>query len=188
MAEEIDDNEFFQQDFTTASEWEIFNARLEEIFHEWKLPYVEIGENLTRNQLSYCEWEITNENVFFADVELNVTRYRAKIDEELNRVEHDKIKETGTCQTFIDLISTENNYCLQDEKSDNSIHPLARWYGLRDFVIVSPVKKSISNESQIRILSSSIHIAVSESNCEIPVFVQVLDKIQHVYLGNNILH
>lgn len=39
MAEEIDDNEFFQQDFTTASEWEIFNARLEEIFHEWKLPF-----------------------------------------------------------------------------------------------------------------------------------------------------
>lgn len=31
---ELDDNEFFHQDFTTASEWEIFNSRLEEIFHE----------------------------------------------------------------------------------------------------------------------------------------------------------
>lgn len=32
--EEIDDNEFFHQDFTTATEWEIFISRLEEIFHE----------------------------------------------------------------------------------------------------------------------------------------------------------
>lgn len=32
--QEIDDSEFFHQDFSTASEWESFNARLEETFHE----------------------------------------------------------------------------------------------------------------------------------------------------------
>lgn len=31
---EIDDNEFFHQDFTTASKWEVFNSNLEELFHE----------------------------------------------------------------------------------------------------------------------------------------------------------
>lgn len=186
MAEEIDDNEFFQQDFTTASEWEIFNARLEEIFHEWKLPYIELGANLTTNQLSFCEWDVTSESVYFADVELTVTRHRAKIDDSIELTTHDVkniVKEHGTCQAFADLMSSENNYPLLDEKSGKGIHPIARWYGLRDFVIVSPAKKSITNESQIRILLSSIHIAVSESNCEVPVFIQVLDKIQGVYLG-----
>jgi len=181
MAEEIDDNDFFQQDFTTASEWEIFNARLEEIFHEWKLSYVLPSDDLKKDELSLCEWVTQSENIFFADVELQVKRYRAKIDKEDE--DTDAIVTTQTkCQSFVDLMSKHNDFSILDDKYEN-IHPLARWYGLRDFVIVSPVKQSICNESQIRILLSSIHIAVLESNCEIPVFIQALEKIQHVYLG-----
>lgn len=189
MAEEIDDNDFFQQDFTTASEWEIFNARLEEIFHEWKLPYVEIGQSLTKNELSLCDWETTNETIMFADVELNVVRYRVKETKSggSQKTSESERKEPGkelkTCQTFNDLMSLENNFCVLDERAHSTIHPLAQWYGLRDFVVVSPLRKSISNESQIRILLSSIHIAVAESSCEVPVFVQVLERIQNVYLG-----
>lgn len=205
MSEEIDDNEFFQQDFTTASEWEIFNARLEEIFHEWKLPYIDAtGDALSENQLAFCEWAIQNETVFFADVELNITRHCAKIpviksDDDGNNVVDSETasgdagkasataskqsNETRKCQAFIDIMALANNNCVLDEKSDETIHPLARWYGLRDFVVVSPAQKSITNESQIRILMSSIHIAVAESNCEVPVFVQALDKKQHVYSG-----
>lgn len=209
MSEEIDDNEFFQQDFTTASEWEIFSARLEEIFHEWKLPYIDAtGDSLGENQLAFCGWSIQNETVFFADVELNITRYCAKIPTTTNDCDGNNVddKETASgdadvsgkitstiskqsnenrkCQAFIDIMALANNYCVLDEKSDETIHPLARWYGLRDFVVVSPAQKSITNESQIRILMSSIHIAVAESNCEVPVFVQALDKKQHVYSGS----
>lgn len=153
--EEIDDNEFYQQDFTTASEWEIFNARLEEQFHEWKLPFVETKENLKKNELSLCDWNIVKETVFFADSELVIARYCA------NTATHSTTPEkqmSQTCQAFKDLVSLENNFCVLDEKSDK-IHPIARFYGLRDFVVVYPTKKSITNESQIRVLLSSIHIA-----------------------------
>lgn len=191
MSEEIDDNEYFQQDFTTASEWEIFNARLEEIFHEWKLPYIESnGWPLTENQLAFCEWITQNEAIFFADVELNITRYCAKIPDEdtmattsAKAASSDKRK----CQAFVDIMALQNNFCVLDEKVDDAIHPLARWYGLRDFVVISPAQKTISNESQRRILVSSIHIAVAESNCEVPVFVQALEKKQHIYSGNRIV-
>ncbi|EAT41808.1 AAEL006591-PA [Aedes aegypti] len=81
-------------------------------------------------------------------------------------------------------MANENDYCIVDQKiDDGELHPLAQWYGLREFVVVVPVKKSITNESQIRILMSSIHIAVTESGCDVPVFVQVLDKVQQVFLG-----
>lgn len=193
MAEEIDDNEFYQQDFTTASEWEIFNARLEEQIHDWKLPFVEIGQPLTKNQLSLCEWIVTSESVYFADVELMLTRYCAVIpshhddpDTTLLETAHNaKLKHTNVnnTQAFIDLMSLENNYCIVDEKSDSNIHPLARWYGLRDFVVVSPAKRAIANESQIRIMLSSIHIAVADSNCEVPIFFQALETRQNVYSG-----
>lgn len=185
MTDEIDDNDFFQQDFTTASEWEIFNARLEEIFHEWKLPYVEIGRDLKPDELSLCDWIEQTENLYFADVELMLTRYSAKLSTEENVVPNDDTKGKGQipkCQAFEDLMLVDNDYCRVAENSDRDIHPLARWYSLREFVVLTP-KKAISNESQIRILVSSIHVASAESNCEIPIFVQVLEKKQNVFLG-----
>lgn len=162
--EEIDDNEFYQQDFTTASEWEIFNARLEEQFHEWKLPFVEPQANLNRHELSLCDWNIVEETVYFADSELVIARYCAKTA--ANATSPEKLLKSQTCQAFKDLISLENNFCILDEKcEDTKIHPIARWYGLRDFVVVYPTKKSITNESQIRVLLSSIHIAGNHHFC-----------------------
>lgn len=184
LNEEVDDTEFFQQDFTTASEWEIFNARLEEIFHEWKLSYGLSGSRrpLERNQLSLCEWTLSKEKIKFADVELDVVRFKVNApEEELVFKEGDE--PAVDCQAFVDLMANENDYCTVDQKVDGDLHPLAQWYGLREFVVIVPVKNSITNESQIRILMSSIHIAVSESSCDVPVFVQVLDKVQNVFLG-----
>ncbi|GAB0098818.1 hypothetical protein DMENIID0001_146220 [Sergentomyia squamirostris] len=183
MNEEIDDLEFFQQDFTTASEWEIFTARLEEIFHEWKLPFVSLGGKLNRNQLSHCDWDFCEELVNFADVELQIARYTAKLDDVNEEEKPEKEEESRQCQAFVDLMALENDFSILDEKADTDLHPIARWYGLRDFVLVIPTKQSITNESQIRILLSSVHIAVAESNCEVPVFVQVLERSHCVYLG-----
>lgn len=209
MSDEIDDNDFYQQDFTTASEWEIFNARLEEIFREWKLSYQGLQQNLTKNQLAKCEWLTTTERIFFADVELMVTRYCAKLstinDDDINKNADANSKNTivpasassspspssyniEKCQTFIDLLSIENDYCILDEKSTDeftsSLHPLVRWYGLRDFIVISPIQQSLTNESQIHVLLSSVHIAIAECNCDVPIFIQIMDKKQNVFAGN----
>uniref|UniRef100_A0A4Y0BHL8 Rab3 GTPase-activating protein catalytic subunit n=1 Tax=Anopheles funestus TaxID=62324 RepID=A0A4Y0BHL8_ANOFN len=189
LNEEVDDTEFFQQDFTTASDWELFNARLEEIFHEWKLSFGQSTfRKLGHHELACCRWNVARETIKFADVELQVVHYRAVLDSEPEGTE--STEPVSGCQTFVDLMSIENDYCVAygqrsdgNGDDDQKLHPLAQWYGLREFVIVAPVKKSISNESQIRILMSSVHIAVAESSCDVPVFVQAMDKVQHVYLG-----
>ncbi|XP_040165301.1 rab3 GTPase-activating protein catalytic subunit [Anopheles arabiensis] len=189
LNEEVDDTEFFQQDFTTASDWELFNARLEEIFHEWKLSFGQTTfRKLAHHELASCRWNVARETIKFADVELQVVHYRAQL--EPDRTEgSEPVEPVSGCQTFVDLLSIENDYCMaygqrsDGDEDEQKLHPLAQWYGLREFVIVAPVKKSISNESRIRILMSSVHIAVSESSCDVPVFVQAMDKVQHVYLG-----
>ncbi|KFB44905.1 hypothetical protein ZHAS_00012817 [Anopheles sinensis] len=188
MNEEVDDAEFFQQDFTTASDWELFNARLEEIFHEWKLSYGQgTFRKLGDHELATCKWNVARETIKFSDVELHVVHYKACLEtaEDVGLITSEASTSSG-CQTFVDLLSTENDYCfVQKANADDAdkLHPLAQWYGLREFVIVTPAKKSITNESQIRILMSSVHIAVAESSCDVPVFVQVMDKVQNVFLG-----
>lgn len=191
MSEEIfDDSEFMQQDFSTATEWEIFNARLEEQFQEWKLPFMEAGPPLAKDQLSLCEWQVSQETINFGELALTLTRYCCRIPSETDDVEAKKVSSEGSsvdqpmAQAFADLMSTTNNFWLTDYKAESTVHPLARWFGLRDFVVVAPVHfiKSIFKADYIPALVSSIHIAVAESNCEVPVFLHGLQG-GHVYSG-----
>lgn len=205
MADEVhEESEFFNQDFTTATRWEVFNARLDEIIHEWKLPFKSFtGERLTANQLSECEWDTKEEQISYDGIEFKITQYCVrpptadddKSDDEMTdsvasaSVEVDVPKkvtspaEQSQCQAFVDLMALENNWCTLDERSHITIHPLARWYGLRQFVIVSTAEPIKLTENQRRMLLSSIHVAIGETSCEVPIFVQALRQQQHVYSG-----
>lgn len=207
MADEVnDESEFFNQDFTTATRWEVFNARIDEIIHEWKLPFKSFtGERLTANQLSVCKWDEKVEQIIYDGLEFTITQYccrpstsspdDCKSDDEMTdsvasaSTELDvpkKVKSASQhmqCQAFVDLMALENNWCTLDERSHLTIHPLARWYGLRQFIVVSTAESIRLTDNQRRMLLSSIHIAIGETSCEIPIFVQALRQQQHVYSG-----
>lgn len=201
MADEVhEETEFFNQDFTTATRWEVFNARLEEIIHDWKLPFKSFtGERLAANQLSECEWDSKEEQISYDGIDFRITQFCSrpptaspnddKSDDESASIEVDASKrvkspaEQTQCQAFVDLMALENNWCTLDERSHLTIHPLARWYGLRQFVVVSATEPTKLTENQRRMLLSSIHIAIGETSCETPFFVQALRQQQHVYSG-----
>lgn len=175
MSVEVFEDEFYQEDFTTSSEWETFISRLSELFENFEVP--EDGEPLSRNELSYCQWTTERDEIYFNDFELIVTRYKANIQQ----VESSKRKQF---QAFQDLISTENDYYLLDSASNKSnIHPIAVWYGLRDFIVIQSKRKALSDLSQIKLLQSSMNLAVYDSKCKIPSFIQIARQEQNVYLG-----
>lgn len=62
----IEIEDFYHHDFTTASEWEVFIARLEEIVHEWKLPLAKIGPSLKPGDFANLTWEQKSEDLNFA--------------------------------------------------------------------------------------------------------------------------
>lgn len=199
------DTEFFNQDFTTATRWEVFCARLEEIIHDWKLPFKKQSTNhLGQNALALNEWETKEEQVTYDGMELKVTLHSVKLksnddklDDNSPESSHSTILESpdrelgsslqiqSECQAFIDLMSLENNWCILDEKSKLNIHPLARWYGLREFIVLSTVGGATINENQRRILLSSAHLAIGETGIECPIFVQALKSQQNVYSGKS---
>ena len=188
--EEVFDEEFYQEDFSSASIFEAFVSRLGDLLENFKeIQEEKIEEPLQPNQLSLCEWSEEQEEILFNDFDLLVTRYKAKLPLK------DGQSVVNSCQVFYDLMSMENDYCLLDInylKNDYevlnapkppSIHPIAVWYGLRDFVVIKSKKKAIHDVSQMKLLQSSMNLAVFESKCKIPTFVQVLYHEQDVYLG-----
>lgn len=176
--EEVFDDEFYQEDFSTASEWEAFLMRLSDIFEAYEVSADE--EPLSFTQLSLCEWTEECEEVLFNDFDLTVTRYKAKIEQK-----KDASTKSALCQVFQDLISTENDICILDTnylKHDYEnlnappppkIHPITVWYGLRDFAVIKNKRRPLNDISQIKHLQSSMNLAAFDSKCKIPVFVQV---------------
>lgn len=186
MSIEVFDDEFYQEDFTTSSEWEIFVSRLSELLENFE---VIDEEPLSKSLLSLCEWGEYSDEILFNDFDLIVTRYKAKVPQ------REEPSKSTQFQVFEDLISTENEYCLLDTsylRNDYevlnapklpNIHPIVIWYGLRDFIVIKNKRKPLNNLSQIKLLQSTISLAVSDSKCKIPTFIQVLYHEQDVYLG-----
>jgi Rab3 GTPase-activating protein catalytic subunit len=189
MASELFDDDFYQEDFSTASEYEVFLSRLSDIFEKYE---INDEEQLKEYELSLCEWTNESDEISFNDFNLIVTRYKAKIAQ---RDSESSGKSQVINQVFQDLISIENDFCLVDVnylKGDYEVlnsppqpnlHPIAVFYGLRDFVVVRSKRKSLTDTSQIKQLQSTLSLAINESKCKIPAFIQVLYREQDVYLG-----
>lgn len=186
--EEVFDDDFYQEDFSSASVWEAFISQLGEILENYDAVD---GEPLKQNELSLCKWLEESEEIQFNDFSLIVKRYKAKVEQRDSEVP----KTMTVNQVFQDITSQDNDYSLLDvnylrhdyeilnaPKAPN-IHPVAVFYGLRDFVIIKSKRKSVTDVSQIKLLQSSLFLAVNESKCKIPAFVQVLYHEQDVYLG-----
>lgn len=199
MADEINtETDAFNQDFTTATRWEVFCARLEEIIHDWKLPFrKQSNEKLATNALwDLDSWTTKEECVTFDGMELKVTLFQFKSTDTKNDDQSpdfepkERIEKFGQltvetkCEAFVDLMALENNWCVLDEKASANVHPLARWYGLRQFIVIATVGGATVNENQRRVLLSSAHIVIGETNIDVPIFVQALKFPQHVYSGN----
>lgn len=184
--EEVLDDDFYQEDFSTASVFEAFVSRLGDLLENYETVD---EESLSANELSLCQWTEEREEILFNDFDLIVTRYKAKI---ASREDPPKVAQ---CQVFQDLMSMENDYCLLDTtylKNDYeelnapkppSIHPVAVWYGMRDFVVIRTKRKAVHDISQVKLLQSALSLAVFDSKCKIPAFIQVLYHEQDVYLG-----
>lgn len=184
----MDDDQFYQEDFSTATEWEAFISKLVDCLEAVK---VESEENLTAAQLSTCEWTAESEDlIMYNKFDLELTRHKAIIKP---RSEPSK---TLQPQAFTDITSMENDYCLLDSQllvKDSSedflatkphmVHPIAVYYGLRDFIVIESITNSISDICQIKLLQSSVSMAIFESKCKIPVFVRLLEEDQNVFMG-----
>ncbi|CAG2067564.1 unnamed protein product [Timema podura] len=125
------------------------------------------------------------------NVNFTLTRYNLKLtplEDLVSPIEEDN--ENIKNQALDDIMSMENVFPPQCDvgnvngRSTTRPHPLARWYGLRDFMVLAPARGfDISTESKVKILLSSVYMAVNNSNCQIPIFVQIHDPWQHFYMG-----
>ncbi|XP_039643316.1 rab3 GTPase-activating protein catalytic subunit isoform X2 [Perca fluviatilis] len=180
MAADSDpESEVFEiTDFTTASDWERFVSRVEEVLNEWKLIGNSSG-NLTPEKGEYTSgtWEEKSQDIHFADFKFYITHYFLKQECEKDNGK-DKLEEDTFPLAMQDLLCMNNDFPPR-------AHCLVRWYGIREFVVINPGTncEAIISESKCNLLLSSISISLTNSGCQVPMFVQIQQKWRRVYAG-----
>ncbi|KAK8737776.1 hypothetical protein OTU49_004235 [Cherax quadricarinatus] len=182
-----DDQEVFEiVDFTTASEWECFIAAVVEAVHEWRLSGERQLSPLSKGQLATAKWSERTVEVKFAEFPFKMTHHciisetvESPPDESEPSTEYETEEETEKWpQALDDIMNRENDFPAR-------AHCLVRWYGLREFVTLSPsnANQPIICPSKSKLLLSSLTIAANNTNCQVPMFVYVLPPSEKMYLG-----
>ena len=187
MADE-DSDVFEITDFTTASEWESFIARLEEILHEWKLANRPPLPPAPKDEYTNGTWEERTDAIEFADFKFKIVHKYLKSflpNESRSSEEKERPDETDdvdedeekTPTVFSDMMNLDNDF-------PSRAHCLCRWFGLQEFLIISPaVNEIIDTESRSKLLLSSASVALNNTCCTVPIFVQVQQSWRKLFSG-----
>ncbi|XP_013856652.1 rab3 GTPase-activating protein catalytic subunit, partial [Austrofundulus limnaeus] len=130
-ADDDPESEVFEiTDFTTASEWERFVSRVEEVLAEWKLTESSVENWSSKNGESISDvWEEESEDISFADFKFFISHHFLKQDCEKEELK-DKAEEDPLPSAMQDLLLMHNDFPPR-------AHCLVRWYGLREFVVIT---------------------------------------------------
>uniref|UniRef100_A0A8C7VFC9 Rab3 GTPase-activating protein catalytic subunit n=1 Tax=Oncorhynchus mykiss TaxID=8022 RepID=A0A8C7VFC9_ONCMY len=164
-------------DFTTASEWERFVSRVEEVLNDWKL----IGNNSNKppekGEYTSGTWEEKTQDINFADFKFSVTHHCLKQESEEGEGKEEP-EEDAFPTAMQDLLCMNNDFPPR-------AHCLVRWYGMREFVVISPGAncEAVISESKCNLLLSSISISLANTGCQVPMFVQIQQKWRRMYHG-----
>ncbi|KAF4026507.1 hypothetical protein G4228_018634 [Cervus hanglu yarkandensis] len=164
-------------DFTTASEWERFISKVEEVLNDWKLIGNSLGKPLEKGVFTSGTWEEKSDEISFADFKFSVTHHYL-VQESTDKEGKDEVPEDVIPQSMQDLLCMNNDFPPR-------AHCLVRWYGLREFVVIAPAANSdaVLSESKCNLLLSSVSIALGNTGCQVPLFVQIHHKWRRMYVG-----
>lgn len=192
-------------DYTTASNWERFIALIEEILTQWGLSN-KIDRKM-RNLVKLDEGDICNgtwhekhEILRYGDSAFDVKFFYLEDQDKILQSSND----TNTCVTakdtdqsisegidtdpnnvadsetlpdcLVDIMSTENDFA-------SKAHCLVRWYSLRHLIVLSPRGDTIISENRVKLILSSASIALTNTSCQIPFFVNIHNPKNNFYQG-----
>lgn len=170
-------------DFTTASPWERFEYELQELLRHWSLNNKQCkAGNVTLNEslVSSLHWTNRSEQLYLSKTVFTVTHLYVK--NLTNEPPIDPLSPNSQLSSSVALNDT------RDTTNDlfSSGPAIARYFGLREFIIISPPNGShdlIDSQDKVKLLLSAVTCALHSSNCEVAVFVQVGHHRSFLYSG-----
>ncbi|KAL6048070.1 Rab3 GTPase-activating protein catalytic subunit [Balamuthia mandrillaris] len=179
-------------DYTLASPFEKFVARIENTLVKWKLSLhaYSNGERPTQgaNASTPGETMLTVREVFQYDSINYQLMYQfaeteqAKGEGELSSLSPKRGSADGDRSEHA---LPEALQAILDGGKDfpSRAHHLQRWFGVKDFLILAPISEMGATNNQANHLLSAIAIAIQETQCPVPIFVPKDERWKGIYIG-----
>eukprot|EP01113_Clastostelium_recurvatum_P029559 TRINITY_DN3567_c0_g1_i3.p1 TRINITY_DN3567_c0_g1~~TRINITY_DN3567_c0_g1_i3.p1 ORF type:complete len:985 (-),score=236.22 TRINITY_DN3567_c0_g1_i3:17-2971(-) len=173
MAEE-DGSAFEIVDYTVASPWERLVARLEDIVRGWGLARggsqtAPSGGNLSSSEGSFSE------TVSYAGRSYGIM-YHTELPS--------SFLQPSTAMDIKESLEPRMNGML-DPSTDfpARAHHLQRWFGLSDFLLITPLADAGADAHEATQLLSTMSIVLDNARSSVPVFVPLMERRRHMYVG-----
>lgn len=175
MNEEIDEYDIYHQDFTTASEWEVLIARIEEIITEWHLTKSKVQKKCS----DYTKkWITKSEEIKYRSLTLTFSFHALEPIKSQDDVK-DSDEQSLLNEIQDGLWNATANF-LDDV--DGSPFPVSHWFGLKRYLMLYS-KSPLVDGSLIKLIMSAVNIAFANMDCGVPLFVKIREHWQNTYLG-----
>uniref|UniRef100_A0A5F8GGZ1 Rab3 GTPase-activating protein catalytic subunit n=1 Tax=Monodelphis domestica TaxID=13616 RepID=A0A5F8GGZ1_MONDO len=154
-----------------------FISKVEEVLNDWKLIGNSLGKPLEKGIFTSGIWEEKSDEISFADFKFSITHHFL-VQESSDKEGKEELLEDAIPQSMQDLLCMNNDFPPR-------AHCLVRWYGLREFVVIAPAANNdaVLSESKCNLLLSSVSIALGNTGCQVPLFVQIHHKWRRMYVG-----
>ncbi|XP_047740524.1 rab3 GTPase-activating protein catalytic subunit isoform X2 [Hyalella azteca] len=181
------DEEVFEiVDFTTASEWEVFTAAVEEAIQGWGLAGGgrSIPPPPSSSVSASSQWREQKQIINYSDFPFELS-YHCPLETGSSE-ESSNHGDFGEEESYEDSLPPSLAYIHDCSNCfPNRAHCVARWYGLREFIIAAPASSSCSvAPSKARLLLSALTLAANNTGCEVAMLVQVLKPAERVFMGS----
>nr|CAB3265374.1 rab3 GTPase-activating protein catalytic subunit-like [Phallusia mammillata] len=176
---EIQEEEVFEIiDFTNASDWEKFIAQIDEAIIDWHLNrYINLPP-LQKNELTSGEWITKSTPLSFSNVPFTLTLHQLK------QLENEHFEDSTNQDEEFQLPLYGKDAMDRTNDFPARAHCLSRWFGLRCFLLITPDTDPVMSKSKLNLLRSSAAIALNNTGCNIPMFVQIQEFWRRLYVGH----
>nr|XP_014095942.1 rab3 GTPase-activating protein catalytic subunit isoform X5 [Bactrocera oleae] len=180
MAEEIDDSGFYRQDFSTVSDWEVFNAQLGDIIQKLNAIEIDATSKVDTYPLNY---KVYTETFLLHKDKISVSFYYSTISEDRERISKG---DKNYNSMYYDLMNVKRTFGPPFKTSDRGcLHVISSLFGLRRFAVIHPHQsnsKYITNSAEFCFFLSAATIVAAEY-CTVPIFVQIYDPKLNIFFG-----
>ncbi|XP_011194771.2 rab3 GTPase-activating protein catalytic subunit [Zeugodacus cucurbitae] len=179
MAEEIDDSGFYRQDFSTVSDWEVFNAQLGDVIQ--KLNAIEIDVSNEVHTFG-PNWKVHTETFLLHTDKISVSLYCSVLPREADDKEN-----KANNSMYDDLMNVKSIFGPPLKSPDHKgLHAISNLFGLRRFAVIHPHQsnqKYINKPSEFCFFLSAATVVAAEYCRMVPMFVQIYDPKLNIFLG-----
>lgn len=181
MAEEIDDSGFYRQDFSTVSDWEVFNAQLGDVIQKLNAIGMKASSD---GDIFEPNYKVLTETVLVHRDKISVSLYYSTTS---GVAERDSEEYNTNNSMYYDLMNVKNTFDPPLRTSNGKCtHVISSLFGLRRFAVIHPHQshqKYMANPSEFCFFLSAASVVAAEYCKTVPIFVQIYDPKLNIFLG-----